>query len=263
MNSIPIFDSLTHPTINGDWIMPRYPQASIIDYLIEDMHNNNICKALAVGMKGIGNYSEQAYAAFITNRTDKLIPIAFFDIQNFNNINEIARKLKILKQLGYRGIKLHPRIGRFDLKHQYLTASIKSANDAGLTVLLCTYFYNKKAGSHLNNITQISALLEKIPEEKIILLHGGAVQLLQYAELARAFSNVLLDISLTMCKYEGSSIDADINFLFRFFDRRICIGTDHPEFSHKKLRERFNFFAQNVPTQKLNKIAHENLAAFF
>ena len=62
----------------------------------------------------------------------------------------------------------------------------------------------------------------------MVLLHGGDVQLLRYAELVRFNANLILDLSLTIMKYAGSSLDADLSFLFREFDRRICIGSDHP-----------------------------------
>ena len=43
---------------------------------------------------------------------------------------------------------------------------------------------------------------------------------------------------MTMQKYRGSSIEQDIKFLFRTFDERICIGSDHPEL-FKSIKKRF------------------------
>lgn len=263
MNSIPIFDSLTHPTIDGDWILPKYPQKSKIDVLLEEMKKYNIIKALAVGMQTIGKYSENEYVDFILSKTDKLIPIAFFNINEFRTINQVVVKLDHLKKIGYRGIKLHPRIGQFNLTNELLPEVINYASKIELPTLLCTYFYDNKIGSFLNNTTNLISLLEKTSDAKIILLHGGTVKLLEYMEIARAFQNIILDISLTMNKYEGSSIDQDIHFLFKKFDRRICLGTDHPEFSYSKLRERFNFFAKGVEVEKLRNIAYQNISNIF
>ena len=262
MSNIPIFDSLTHPTINGDWILPRYPQISKLNSLLEDMEKNNVSKALAVGMKGVGGYEEDEFANFILSKTDKLVPIAFFDINKFNSLVEINRKLKKLKQLGYKGIKLHPRIGNFNLTNKQLPDVVKLSNDNNLTVMLCTYFYSTVPNSYLNNTNSLIALLEKIPNEKIILLHAGGVKLLEYMEIARAFTQVLLDISLTFLKYKNSSIDADIKFLFESFDRRISIGTDYPEFSHFDLRSRFEKFGAGVDVEKLENIAFKNISQF-
>jgi len=263
MNNIPIFDSLTHPTLNNDWILPRYPQVSNIDKLLKDMEQYNITKALAVGMKSIGNYSDKKYIDFILSKTDRLIPIAFFDVNKFNNTDDIKKHLNYLKRLGYIGIKLHTRIGNFELTHKLLPYIINYANKFSMTTLLCTYFYNSINESHINNTSNLIALLEKTQKSKIILLHGGNVKLLEFMEITRAYKNILLDLSLTLVKYKGSSIDLDISFLFKYFDQRICIGSDHPEISIKDLRLRFNEFSKNISYEKASNIAHKNLSSFF
>jgi hypothetical protein len=51
--------------------------------------------------------------------------------------------------------------------------------------------------------------------------------------------NYLLDLSMTMMRYKGSSIELDIKFLFENLDERICIGSDFPEYSIQKTKERF------------------------
>ena len=51
--------------------------------------------------------------------------------------------------------------------------------------------------------------------------------------------NVLLDLSNTLLRYQGSSLDRDIAWLFRSFDRRICIGSDYPDYEPGQLRARF------------------------
>jgi len=78
----------------------------------------------------------------------------------------------------------------------------------------------------------------------------------------RFHKNLLLDLSFTIMKYEGSSIDLDIRFMFRNFDRRICIGTDHPEYSPAALEKRFSFFSQGLSEEKKQNIAYMNLTGF-
>lgn len=262
-NNIPLFDSLTHPTINSNWILPGYPHKSTLQKLLLEMEENNISKALAVGMNGIGEYDEKKYAPFILSRTNKLLPVAFFDINSFNSLSEINLKLRKLKKLGYKGIKLHPRLGDFTLINKNLPEIIKSANYYNLPVLLCTYFYCNKSDSHLNNTENLIALLEKVPEEKIILLHGGGIKLLEYMEIAKFFKNTLLDLSYTIVKYAGSSIELDIEYLFNNFDKRICVGSDFPELSLESLRKQFNIFSRSISFEKANNIAYNNLMDFF
>lgn len=261
-NTISIFDSLTHPTINGDWILPQYPQKGNLKKLLFEMEQNNIVKALAVGMEGIGGYEETKYVDFIYSQTDKLIPVAFFSPRKYEPLNAIKQKIKTIKKLNYKAIKLHPRIGKFNLTNAFLPDIVKIANDNELAVLLCTYFYSNTERSYLNNTENLISLLEKIPNEKIILLHSGAVKVLEYMEIARAFKNVLLDLSFTIVKYEGTSLDNDLWFLFHKFDRRICVGSDFPEISMAELRKRFDFFSTNISYEKKMNIAQNNLIKF-
>lgn len=58
---IPIFDTLSHPTLNGNWLHPRYDGQAKADDMLKQMNNENICGAFAVGMKGIGDYNEDKY----------------------------------------------------------------------------------------------------------------------------------------------------------------------------------------------------------
>lgn len=262
MINIPIIDSLTHPTINTNWLLPCFPSISSIDQLLIQMESNNISHAVCAGMKDTGNCNEIEFSKLILPHLDKLIPIAFFDLDNKLMSNEISDKLNKIRILGYQGIKLHPRISGFNLNHPLLTSVIKQANELQLSVLLCTYFNIKSKNASLNSIDKLSDLLYDINGAKIILMHGGTVRLLETIEVVRAYDNVLLDLSFTLCKYKGSSLDMDIQFAFESFDRRICVGSDFPEFSLKDLRERFNYFSENLSLEKAENIAFRNITDF-
>jgi predicted TIM-barrel fold metal-dependent hydrolase len=261
MNTIPIFDCLMHPSISGEWIK-NSSYNSPLNALLVEMKNHNVNWGFAVGMKGIGNYNDKKYVSFIRKNAPDLFPVAFIDINRLDSQTRITSYLKKLKGLGYSGIKLHPRLAEFNLADKKLSGLVKSANDLELSVLLCTYFYSKKKNAYNNSIESLAMLLEKISDEKIILVHSGSVRLMEVAEIARVFKNTLLDLSFTMVKYEGSSIDSDIKYLFQNFDRRICVGSDFPEFSINKLRERFNFFSEGIETGKLENIAFKNVMKF-
>ena len=259
MNSIPIFDSLTHPTLNGVWMGKNI--SNTIDNLKEEMKKNNIKWALAVGLKDISDYDESSYSEFIRENSDSLYPIAFFDFKKLYNIS-VDKYLIELKNKGYYGIKIHPRISNITFNHKDLERIVKVSNDIGLSVLICTYFYNEKLPLRYNNIYRMDKFLSKVKDEKIILLHGGVTELLEVRELASVYKNVLIDLSFTICRYKESSLDLDIKYLFKYLDERICIGSDNPQFSINEFRERFNFFADGIEIKKLQNIAYKNLYNF-
>ncbi|OQA97642.1 MAG: Amidohydrolase [Bacteroidetes bacterium ADurb.Bin217] len=262
MNSIPIFDSLTHPTIDSHWILPKYHNSANIENLVCQMKQYNIIKSFAVGMYGIGSYEQNSYYKLIKPYSDYFYSIAFLLIEPSDTEKTIKEKLKRVKETGFKGVKLHPRFSDFSISNPLIVYTIKIANELELTILFCTYFYHPSRNACSNSIESLLNVLLNTQDCKIILLHAGTVRLMEMIEIARSFKNILLDLSFTLCKYEGSSIDLDIQFAFNTFDQRVCIGSDFPEFSMQKLRERFNNFAKNLSEEKARNIGYKNLESY-
>jgi len=263
MTNIPIFDSLTHPTLDGNWILPKWPACASCDELLRQMEESGVCGSFAVGMESIGGYEESDFIQMVNDKgKGKLFPIAFLSLKDCSE-HSIINQLQTIRRRGYVGIKLHPRMGGFMLDSKWLPFAIDTANSLGLAVLMCTYYYSNTQSLLANNVERLADLLLKVkPTSKVILLHGGVTRLLDVMEIVRAFPNTLLDLSLTLCKYAGSSLDMDIQFLFGHFDRRVCIGSDYPEIQLKQVRERFEHFAANTTGEKARNIAYRNIVDF-
>jgi predicted TIM-barrel fold metal-dependent hydrolase len=258
MSEIPIFDSLTHPTIDGTWLNDR-PDNTLGD-LERRMDANNIQWALAVGMKGIGGYDRALYANYVRSSSKRIFPVAYYDFEARDTRDDIRRKLAEIRKLGYVAVKLHPRFSQISLRSETVPQVIQEAAVLGLGVLICTYFYD---ASGQNSVQDVARVLANVPSSsKVMLLHGGDVNLLAMMELTRKYSNVLLDLSFTLCRYEGSSIDLDIKYLFKSYDRRISVGSDSPQFGLDRLRRRFDEFAQGIEAEKCANIAYRNLLTF-
>lgn len=259
-SNIPIFDTLSHPTLNGNWMSPKYNDCCHINDMIIDMRTYNIKKAFAVGINNIGNYDENKYINTILDEgNDLFLPIAFFEFNNLT-INDIRHRLLEIKEKGYVGIKLHPRIANFLLSDKRLPYIIDYSNEIDLLPMLCTFFYCNHQSMLDNNVDRLSELLLNCSiDSDIILVHGGLTRLLETMELVRFFPNAVLDLSLTMCKYEGTHLDLDIEYIFKFFDRRTVIGTDSPEINHETLRRRFDYFASKTTQEKAENIAYKNI----
>jgi len=233
-----------------------------INKLLAEMDAYNVSQTLLVSMKGIENTDQKKYFNVIKPYSNRLIPIAFFELNDNITQSNISKKLFVVKSLGYKGIKLHPRISGFSIQSKLLEYAIKRAYELKLSVLLCTYFYDNLKLSLATGVDQLSDLLYRLNGARVILLHGGSVRLLETIEIVRSFNNTLLDLSFTICKYEGSSIDLDIQYAFNSFDRRICVGSDFPEFQISKLRERFDYYSRNISRKKAENIAFRNILQF-
>ena len=271
MNNItPIFDSLTHPMPNGNWLHSKYDNKNTVNLLLKSMSNHDIKWAIACGMgDDIGGYEEDSYAKYIlkynSSNKNQLYPIAFISMDKVKLLdsNELEKYLTNLVELGYVGVKLHPRFSKFSFCDEKIFSFILQCSALKIGVFLCTYIWGEGCCNQ-STPANLMKLIERLEnhDANLILVHGGGVRLLEYIEIARAFKNVLLDLSLTLCKYEGSSIDMDLKFAFEKFDQRICIGSDGPEFSSTDLRSRFEYFSKNISTTKKENIAYKNIFSF-
>ena len=254
---IPIFDSSTHPTNNGKWIGGK--EGNTFDNLIIELKKSNYLGCCAIGLSGIGDYD---HIVFIANCNKyNMIPIAGLDPFSVNIENEI----RTIKELGFKGIKIHPRFSNVNLHEdrKLLSNILQYSQKTDLVVFLCTYAHTDL--SHYPNYDpfySITSILKESPETKVVILHGGVECLLSYSQLVRHNPNLLLDLSYTIIQYQESSIDLDIKYLFNHLDKRICIGTDWPEFSHSVLRDRFESLSESVSENKKRNIAYKNIIRF-
>ncbi|MEZ4873523.1 MAG: hypothetical protein R2827_15035 [Bdellovibrionales bacterium] len=250
-----IFDSLTHPTLDGTYLNSGEDCSFLT--VVNQVKAAGLKGACAVGLPGIGGYEHESYFEKCSEYSE-LYPVAALDFSK-----NIPSELESIKNIGYRAIKIHPRRLEHDFTLDNLHEALSLAGDQGLVTFLCTY--NFSSASSMREGLNFDGLVEVLGRKKmgrIVLLHGGGVELMRYAELVRHNENLLLDLSFTLLKYRGSSIDLDIEYLFNNFDRRICIGSDAPDFTPKQMVERFNELTKNLNADKIENIAYKNLYNF-
>lgn len=259
---IPIFDSLTHPSLDGTWLNPRHglKSNSFADN-IEAMLSAGVKWAWAVAMDTSGPYDPIPFADACAKAPLALLPAAFMRPNDFLNVDHISDWLRTRKRQGYHGVKLHPRLAEFDFQHPWLATIIVETNKHGLLPFLCTYCYTASPCQNSLTIDSLARLLRAVPHEKLVLLHGGTARLLEMAELTRHFKRVILDLSWTLCEYAGSSLDLDLRYVFTKYYSRVCIGSDAPEFSPLLMRTRFECLTQAIPLAHRERIAFRNLLA--
>ncbi len=257
MSTAALFDSLSHPTLTGEWF-GRGLDASF-EELVRGMREAIFTRACAVGLAGQEGYDHAAFAARC-RAFPQLVPIA--GVAPKLTI-EIDRELDDVRDLGFRGIKLHPGLSQFGYDDPCLVDTFKSAAKRGLPVFLCTYFHAPIARyPDTDPLYAVARALKASADTRLVLVHGGTVELMRWMQFARHTPTVLFDISTTIMRYRGSSLDADLAWLFHGFHNRTCIGTDHPEFDHAAVRVRFEEFADRAPADAARKIGGLNLAKF-
>ena len=249
----PLFDANAHPVLAS----PGKPE-TFSDF-VKKLEDADFVGACAVGLPHKEGFEHRGFLNAC--RTGKnLFPVAAWP--NLPS-NEIEGQLAALMAMGYRAIKIHPRLSGLSVRDPRFAQTLRMAAAADLIVFHCGYQF--AADNALHPVDPLPWLLEAVagaPTLRMVLLHGGTVEILRYAESIRMHPNVLLDLSYTLQRYEGSSLDRDISFLFRTFDRRMCIGTDYPDYEPAQVRARFEALADGLPADKRENIGWKNIVEF-
>lgn len=260
---IKIFDSAAHLTVTGKWRLKQ--NSKILNSSFEKLKNeivyNKYYKACVIGLDSFEGYDHKKFIKICKN-DDQLIPFA--GINPNNSKQKLKNELRLIKKLGFRGIKLHPRLSNFYLNHKNLPLILKECENKNLILMLCCYNtvgFNKYYNSDF--LIQLNKLFKNFKTLKTILMHGGCTKLLEFSEFVKLRpKNFLLDLSMTLLRYNKSSIDLDLKYLFQTLDERICIGSDFPEYSLQETKKKFIKLSKGLSLKKKKNIAYKNLEQF-
>jgi len=215
-----VFDSNVHP------LFPQDLEASS-DYLDElevSLRKIGTFRALAVSLPGLNRHvsQEQFFEIFSTKHFFE--PVwALSSLTEKDVAAEVARAI----DFGSRLMKIHPRLLDTNLEDERIRMALLAIAESGMGSLLCTYPYGKSNGKNLHLPSILEATIPA--ESRVVLMHGGATQLLDVAEWARTKSdNLLIDLSWTIVSLHNSSVKFDIESLVRRFEERIVVGSDYP-----------------------------------
>jgi predicted TIM-barrel fold metal-dependent hydrolase len=216
-------------------------------------------QALAIGLPGVGNYEHRAFKRECDT----------WDFEGIAAITtvepgELEGEFETITHLGFRGVKVHPRLLGKNANLDYLSRIFALCNQFNLVCLLCTYEADKPGRLPSRDpFYQLCDSLNEVPDVRLILMHGGGSRIMQYAGLARHSDCILLDLSFTLTDTLTNSLQPQIRDLFERLDQRICIGTDSPENSVTQVLEKINEVALGLNSSKLRNILSNNLHRFF
>jgi predicted TIM-barrel fold metal-dependent hydrolase len=188
---------------------------------------------------------------------ENLIPVAML-----RSVNNIHKEIDNIVKYKYKFIKIHPRILKKPLHNiKFYTKVFKKINKTNLTVLWCTFDGWEKKANDVDQLNFISKLINLTKKNKIILMHGGGPNIIKYYEKFRFLERVYLDLSYTISYYYETSIEKDIIFLMKKFDRRLLVGSDFPTISLEKYTKILDkiIIKAKINNLKITNILHNNL----
>ena len=232
---------------------------SNLDYLIKisnKIKSYNIKKALCMFDN---EKNKKDREIFYNNclKTKNLTPVAL--IKNSKNLKN---EIKSIVNIGFNYIKFHPRNLNLKIGSNFYIKAFKILNKTNLKIMWCTFDgWSTQKISETNQIDFLSKLINLVDDNKIILMHSGGPNILKYYEKFRFVENVYFDLSYTLPHYESTSVENDIIFLFKNFDKRLICGTDFPTFNfnvHQKILIKI-LKKSKVSKSKLLNITFKNL----
>jgi predicted TIM-barrel fold metal-dependent hydrolase len=252
------FDSLVHATRDGRWVNGT-GDASYA-HLVAELNRAGIQRACLVGLPGRGD-NEYILECARTS-AGRLLPIAGVDPSNHGDGAAVIADVRLAARAGFAGVKLHPRLGGYDPTGERCLDAIRAASNEGLVVFLDTLFrQTRRTTAYAADV--IDRIAHECAGATIVLLHGGGAALLDVAEVVRLHQTLVLDLSFTLLRYAGSSVDADIRWVMGNLDRRLVIGSDMPEYTPHDAFERAERLAEGLPSEKWANISFGNLQQLF
>jgi predicted TIM-barrel fold metal-dependent hydrolase len=253
------FDSIVHATEDGRWLGATRFDAGAAR-LFKEMDAAAVDRACLVGLAG---YIENSFVASLAKKhPDRLIPIASTNPSLMHTPEQAAAAVGELRDQGFAGVKLHPRLNSYDPLDPRCLAAITAAGDNGLVVFLDTLF--RQSGRRTPSAPDvIDRIANACPNARIVLLHGGGPSLFELAELVRIHERLLLDVSYTIMRYRGSSLDADLRWVFTNLDRRTVVGSDFPEHTPQEVLARVEELTDGLAETKRQNLLYQNLESLF
>lgn len=134
-----------------------------------------------------------------------------------------------IENLGYIGLKLHPRLQEFSVDDERTVRLVQVAGEMNIPVLIDAF----PDGSHLMHgfsPVKYGWLAKQCPKTRIIWAHMGGHYVLDFMMLAKRLPNVYFDLSYSLLYYQTSSIPGNMIYAMRSmrFDR-IFYGSDYPD----------------------------------
>jgi predicted TIM-barrel fold metal-dependent hydrolase len=188
--------------------------------------------------------------------------VGSFNPTAYSNSIEVATAARSeLQDNGFIGVKLHPALNRYDPLDPQVMSFLDELADWSrpLPVWLCTYFYYKGGVLRKTTVDTIYEIVGRYPTVSFILTHAAGPDILRLAHAVRSCPNAFLELSFTLTRYLGSSVETDIRYLLQTFDQRMLHGSDFPEVSLTRAATAFDAVSRDCELDARERVLGLNL----
>ena len=215
----PVIDIHTHldESITG-------PAINAARKLNSDLTDSGVVRAVVLHLD-FQRWSIEEVAEAIADQ-DRLV--------GFANVHPDApQAIKVLDKayhdLGYIGLKLHPRLQHYPIDSESTIRLVRHAGDLNLPVIICGF----PDGDWLmqgSTVLRYAHLAKECPQTKIIVAHMGGHYVIDLMMLAKRIPNLYLDTSYSLLYYRGSAVVKNLTYAMRSMKfKRVFYGSDYPD----------------------------------
>ncbi len=223
-----ILDANVHATRDGRWFDTG--RDARLGSLLAAMDGAGVDRAVLTGLIGAAPTAD--VLALCAEADGRLLPVGAFDPAAHASPDAARRAARReLAGRGLVGVKLHPRLGRYDVLDDRVLALVDELAgwEERLGVWICTLLHVPGLRPRCGPVEALCELVGRWPDLLFVLVHGGGPDLLRLATAVRPSHNALLDVSHTVTHLRDSSVTDDLRHLLATFERRLVFGSDFPE----------------------------------
>lgn len=144
------------------------------------------------------------------------------------NSHAAVEDLKRGVALGFRGVKLHPRLQKYRPDDPACIALVQLAGDLGLPVLLDCFPDGDWLMAELT-VLHYARLAKQAPQTRIIVAHAAGHHCIDLLMLAKRIPNLWFDISYSLLYYGSPVVESLFYCLKSIRYERVLFGTDYPD----------------------------------
>lgn len=252
-----IIDANVHISASGKWYHTTHDAS--LSRLKENVRATEIDRAVVVPLPDlIGNLEQQQ----LIGDDPSFISACTFNPASFQTPQQAAEAFR--KEFSERKktfVKFHNRFGKYHPMDERFIAVVE-ANDKmpePMVIGVCGLLHDRNTESAVNTPAYFFDLAKRMKNSVLMIMHGGGSQILQVAEMCRDLHHVYFDLSMTLSKYQNTSVSSDIRWLCHNYDRRMIWGSDFPEITIAEALQHFDLTVGNLIKEKRDNILGENL----
>jgi predicted TIM-barrel fold metal-dependent hydrolase len=253
-----VIDANAHASRDGRWFDTDHDAS--LARLLAELDAARIDRAVLTGLPGANSTDD--VLALCADADDRLLPVGPFNPCAFSTAAEAcAQARRELAGRGLLGVKLHPRLGRYDVLDDRVIAFLDDLAtwDERPAVWICSLLHVPGLRPRSGPVEALCEIVGRYPDVQFVLAHGGGPNLLSLATAVRSAPNALLDLSYTLTHYHGTSVQLDLAHLLTTFENRLVFGSDFPEEAPTRARALLEDLATGTDPETLPKVLGGNL----